>query len=418
MEENNSVLFKPFAIGNREVAGRVVKTATAETRASKNGYVTEALLEFYTPIAESGTPLIITGNLYVTEEGKSTQAMCGVDEKNKIPGLKQWADMIHEYGSLLFGQLNHCGRQVYSKAMGLKSAVSASNVTEKLMGTKPRPLTTSEIDDIIQAFARSAQCCQTAGFDGVQVHAGHGYLINQFLSPYTNRRNDDYGGSFQKRMTLLMRIYNEIRKWVGDDFPIILKIGGKDSLPGRNALTTSELVEIARILQEEGIDGAEITVGHYESGFPMIRGKFGPFFDGLIKEGIGDQIPFVRRMGITWFKHPIAFLCDQLWPHYEGFNLPYAREFKQKLSIPIICVGGFQTKEKSEQAVQNGECDAVSIGRAMICDPYLYKHFKEGISGPKCNFCNGCIARAGRLPVDCYEPDIKKEKDAMFAAMD
>ena len=417
MSASNACLFQPFQIGKLEVAGRVVKTATSETRASVDGFVTDELLEFYDPIAKAGTPLVITGNLYVTDEGKSTYRMCGADNRDKIPGLRNWADAVHQNGSLLFGQINHCGRQVFPKPMGLTQAVSASDVTEKFMGTKPRPLSSDEIKDVIEAFATSAVCCGEAGFDGVQIHAGHGYLINQFLSPYTNRRTDDYGGSFYNRLRLLRDIYQAIRDRMGADFPLILKIGGTDALPGRNCLSTENLVEIARIMQEEGIDGVEITVGHYESGFPMIRGTFNEFFDGLMKEGIGHQIPFMRKAGLVCFKHPMTFLFNQLWPHYEGFNLQYAKEFKKQLSIPVICVGGFQTREASEKAVSNNECDAVSIGRAMIADPYLYQHFKESKKGPECNFCNGCIGRAGKLPVDCYEKDIKKDKDKMISEM-
>lgn len=268
---------------------------------------------------------------------------------------------------------------------------------------------------VVDAFGVSAECCRAAGFDGVQIHAGHGYLINQFLSPYTNRRTDDYGGSMTNRMRLLREVHREIRNRVGTDYPVIMKIGGTDALPGRKSLSTDELVEIARIMQEEGVDGVEITVGHYESGFPMIRGTFGEFFDGLLKEGIGDQIPLGRRAGLVCFKHPMTFLFNQLWPHYEGFNLQYAREFKKKLSIPVICVGGFKTRQASESAIATNQCDAVSVGRAMIADPYLFQHFRDEAKGPDCNFCNGCIGRAGRLPVDCYEPDIRQDKMNLLA---
>ena len=413
----NKILFDPFALGKLNVPGRVCKTATSETRASEDGFVTDELLEFYEPIARAGTPLIITGNLYVTEAGKSTYRMCGVDAPDKVPGLKRWADLVHRHGSLLFGQINHCGRQVFAKAMGLDSAVSASRVTEKVMGTKPRPLTMSEIKETIGRFALSARYCREAGFDGVQIHAGHGYLINQFLSPYTNRRKDDYGGSFDKRMRFLLDVYRAIREHVGDDYPLIVKIGGADALTGRAGLKTPELVEVARILQEEGLDGVEITVGHYESGFPMIRGTFGDFFKGLMKEGIGWQMTPFRKIGVTLFRQPISWMFDKIWPHYEGFNTHYSTAFKQKLTIPVICVGGFLTRQAATDAINNGLCDAVSVGRAMIADPYLYKHFKDNTTGPECTFCNGCIARAGRLPVECYDKRVKEAKDKMLADM-
>lgn len=409
------ILFQPFTLGEMTVNGRVCKTATSETRATEDGFVSDELLAFYEPIALAKTPLIITGNLYISGEGKSTYRMCGADAPDKVPGLKQWADLAHGSGSRLFGQINHCGRQVFARAMGLKNAVSASNVTEKVMGTRPRPMTVDEIKETVRQFAASAQYCQEAGFDGVQIHAGHGYLINQFLSPYTNRRRDDYGGDFNKRLRFLLEVYRAVRERVGPDYPLIAKIGGADALTARAGLSTAELAEISRILQEEGLDGVEVTVGHYESGFPMIRGTFDDFFKALMKEGIGWQLPFIRKIGVTLFRYPIAFLFNRIWPHYEGFNTGYSREFKKSLTMPVICVGGFLTRQAAADAVNRGWCDAVSVGRAMIADPYLYAHFRKNVSGPKCSFCNGCIARAGRLPVDCYDQEVKAEKDRMLA---
>ncbi|ACL02860.1 Predicted NADH:flavin oxidoreductase/NADH oxidase [Desulfatibacillum aliphaticivorans] len=402
--QSSSILAQPLKIGELTADGRVFKTATSETRATEDGFVSDELLDFYRPIAQAGTPLIITGNLYVTEEGKSTYRMCGADYVDKIKGLSQWADLVHCQGGLLFGQINHCGRQVMARAMGLDSAVSASDVKEKVMGVKPRPLTQREIKQAAEDYVRSAEICEQAGFDGVQIHAGHGYLINQFLTPYTNRRDDQYGGSFVKRLRLLLEIYWGIRERT--NLTVIMKINGADYLPGRQGLSTAQLVEVARILQEEGLDALEVTVGHYESGFPMIRGNFGPFFKGLMEEGIGPQLPWFRRFGITCFRHPLAYIFDHIWPAQEGFNLHYAREFKKKLSIPVICVGGFLTREHMEQAIDGGACDAVSVGRAMIADPYLFRNILNGENGPKCSFCNACIARAGRLPVDCYDPEV------------
>ncbi|MBU2488145.1 MAG: NADH:flavin oxidoreductase [Proteobacteria bacterium] len=413
-DQETSPLFSPLPIGRLTASGRLCKTATSETRSSEDGFVTDELLEFYEPMARAGTPMVVTGNLYVSVEGKSTYRMCGADNEDKVPGLARWADLVHSGGGIIFGQINHCGRQVMAKGMGLESAVSASDVQEKVMGTKPRPLTTAEVGGVIADYVNSARICQAAGFDGVQIHAGHGYLINQFLTPYTNRRTDAYGGSFVKRMRLLLEIYWGIRKTCGEDFCIIMKINGADYLPGRQGLSTAQLVTVAKILEGEGLDAVEVTVGHYESGFPMIRGSFGDFFEGMIKEGLGDQLPWFRRMGVTYFRHPIAWCFDHLWPAEEGFNLEYARKFKAALNIPVICVGGFINRESMEKAIREGSCDAVSVARAMVADPYLYRHLQEGVKGPQCTFCNACIARAGRLPLDCFEPDVRREKDAML----
>ena len=411
MSGESRLLFSPLSIGKLTVPARLFKTATSETRASADGFVTDELLAFYEPIAKAGTPLIITGNLYVTNEGKSTYRMCGADHDDKIPGLARWADLVHSYGGALFGQINHCGRQVMARAMGLTSAVSASDVREKVMGTKPRPLTVAEIRETVKAYAKSAEICQKAGFDGVQLHAGHGYLVNQFLTPYTNRRTDEYGGTFFKRLRFLLEVYWAVRERCGADYPVILKLNGEDALPGRRGLTGKELVDVAKILESEGLDAVEITVGHYESGFPMIRGTFDEFFKGLMTEGIGDQLPWFQRTGVKAFGPAMAAGFNFLWPPREGFNTAHAARFKKALKIPVICVGGFISGEKMEESIKAGRCDAVSSARAMIADPELFRHIKEGTQGPQCDWCNACIARAGRLPVDCYNKKVKPEQE-------
>ncbi|MFH1887496.1 MAG: NADH:flavin oxidoreductase [Pseudomonadota bacterium] len=411
-----SILFTPLSIGSLTVGGRVFKTATAETRATDDGFVSDEFIEFYEPMARAGTPLIITGNLYVIETGKSTYRQPGADNEDKIPGLKRLADALHAHGTAVFGQLNHCGRQVLPKTMGLDRAVSASGVRELMLGTLPRPMTEAEIAETVEAFGRSAAICKAAGFDGVQIHAGHGYLISQFLTPYTNRRTDAWGGTFVKRLRLLLEVYQSVRRHAGADYPVIMKLNGTDFLPGRPGLKNRDLVEVARIMEREGLDGLEVTVGHYESGGPMIRGTFSEFFKGMNKEGLGHKLPWLQRTGAKYAWPAMALAFGALWPPKEGFNLQYAENFKKALSIPVICVGGFQTREAMEQAILSGRCDAVSVARSMIADPYLVRHLMQGVSGPACNFCNGCIARAGRMPVDCYEKEVRREKDAMMEA--
>ncbi len=410
-----SILFTPLALGTLTVAGRVFKTATAETRATEDGFVSDDLIEFYEPMARAGTPLIITGNLYVIETGKSTFRQPGADREDKIPGLKRLADALHAHGTAVFGQLNHCGRQVLPRTMGLDQAVSASGVRELMLGTVPRPMTQAEIRETAEAFGRSAAICRRAGFDGVQIHAGHGYLLSQFLTPYTNRRTDAWGGGFVKRMRLLLEVYHSVRRHAGEDYPVIMKLNGTDFLPGRPGLKNADLVEVARIMEGEGMNGLEVTVGHYESGGPMIRGRFTEFFKGMNKEGLGHKLPWLQRTGARYAWPAMALAFGALWPPREGFNLEYAENFRKRLSIPVICVGGFQTRQAMESAILAGRCDAVSVARSMIADPYLYRHLREDVSGPRCNFCNGCIARAGRMPVDCYEKDVRRVKDEMMA---
>jgi len=409
MTHGERILDKEWRLGSLPIAGRLVKTATCETSATEDGFVTDELLGFYEPIVEAGTPLIISGNLYTIASGKSSYRMTAADAPDKIPGLRRLTDLAHKGGVRIFAQVNHCGRQVIPSAMGMEKALSASSVSCKLMGTKPRPLTLPEIREIVDSLANAAVYCREAGFDGLQLHGGHGYLFNQFLTPYTNRRKDAYGGDLAGRMRFLLETYRAVRERVGRDFPIIIKLNGHDALFWRRGLGTGELVEIARILQEEGIDGIEITVGHYESLFPMIRGRFDTYFEAVMHESFGHQLPASRRIPMSFLHYPVGLFFNRLRKHTEGFNLAYAEQFKKALSIPVICVGGFLTKPSIEGALRDGRCDAVSVGRAMIADPYLYRHLLEDRPGPQCSFCNGCIARWSTLPVNCFDVKVRPE---------
>jgi 2,4-dienoyl-CoA reductase-like NADH-dependent reductase (Old Yellow Enzyme family) len=410
-----SLLFSPLRIGRLELAGRLFKTATSESRASEDGRVREELIDFYARLARGGVPLIITGNLYVSRSGRATRRMCGVDSDDKLPGLRRWAGEVKRLGAALIAQLNHCGRQVIPQSVGLPQAVSASDVRELMMGTRPRPLARDEIREIAADFGAAALRCAEAGFAGVQVHAAHGYLLSQFLTPHTNRRSDEYGGSFENRLRLPVEVLREVRRRVGPDFPVLLKLNGDDALPGRKGLGTAELVRVAQALQDEGVDAVEISVGHYESGFAMNAGTFRGFHRALVELGIGGELDALRRTSLRWLHRPLDALSRRLWPPAEGFNLERARAFKRALRVPVICVGGFWSREAMESALAGGGADALSAGRAFLADPYLYRHLREGVEGPRCSFCNLCLARAGTGPVECHDPAVRLAQDRMLA---
>jgi len=416
MPPSDSVLFEPLRIGGLTIPGRVVKAATSETRATSDGIATQATIDFYAPIAAGGTPLIITGNIHVSLAGKSTPLQMGIEDDSRIPALTKLVDAVHAHGSLMFAQLSHSGRQVLPGFVGLKEAVSSSAVTDLSTGTRPRALSVAEIRRVVEQFGEAADRCKRAGFDGIEIHAGHGYLISQFLTPYTNRRTDEYGGSLQNRVRILSEILQAMRARVGADYPIIMKLNGADYLPLRAGLKTPALVEIAKIMEREGIDGVEISVGHYESGFPVVRGTFGRALRAMAK-GSARYLPGVRRAFMVVFWPVVALVSNLIWRPREGYNLRYARHFKQALSIPVLCVGGFLTRRQMEAAVEQGLCDAVSVGRGFVADPLLFRHLRDGTPGPRCVDCNACIGCIGTRPIDCYHPRVRAEKDAMLATM-
>ncbi len=416
MPADDPLLFAPIKIGKLAIMGRLIKTATAETRATDDGFVTPELIDFYSPMAKGGTPLIITGNIYASLDGKSAPRQVGADHDDKIPGLKRLTEAVHAHGSKMFAQLNHCGRQVVPRFAGLAEAVSASAKTELVTGTRPRPLTLVEIERLVARYADAAERCKKAGFDGIQIHAANGYLMSQFLTPYTNRRTDAYGGSVEGRTRLLREVLDAIKSRVGADLPVIIKMNGSDYLPLRPGLKTAELAEIAAIMERAGADAIEVSVGHYESGFPMARGTFGRCLRNMV-QGSMSHLGFVRRWGFRLFWPILALVFNLVFPPREGFNLRYARAFKRKLAIPVICVGGFLTRAAMEAAIRQGECDIVSAGRAFIADPLLYRHVRDNEPGPRCVDCNACVGHLGAQPAECYHPRVKAEKDAMLARL-
>jgi 2,4-dienoyl-CoA reductase-like NADH-dependent reductase (Old Yellow Enzyme family) len=410
-----SVLFEPLRIGGLELAGRMYKAATAETRSTEDGDVTDELLEFYEPMAQAGTPMIITGNMFVAPQGKGHDRQTGIESDRRIPGLRTLADMTHRHGSRIFAQLNHCGRQQAAPAPGFTEAVSASSVREPLLGTKARPMTVDEIHRTVHDYAAAAVRAQEAGFDGVQLHMSHGYLLSQFLTPHTNRRTDEYGGSFDGRLRMPLQVLRTVRAAVGDDFPVIAKLNGHDHLPGRAGLDTPALVAIARRLQDEGLDAVEISAGHYESGLVAERGRFKGVLRMMLTEGNFRKIAPWRRFMARAAAPVLEAAMARMWPPQEGFNLPQAEQFTKELSIPVICLGGFSSGPAMAEAIHSGRCDAVSAARAMIANPLLYRTLREGVEGPRCAWYNGCLAKWGGKPVDCYHPEIRRQRDDLLA---
>ena len=414
MNTENSLLFSPIRIGQLMLPGRLFKTATAETRATLDGFATQAVIDFYTLLARGETPLIITGNIYVSRDGKSAPMQLGADHDDKIAGLAEVVDAVHAHGGKFFAQLNHCGRQVIPGFAQSPVAYSASNVKDLLTGTQPQALSVAEIQRLVACYADAAARCQRAGFDGVQLHSANGYLLSQFLTPYTNRRTDDYGGSMENRTRFHREILQAIRSRLGPDFPVIIKMNGADWLPLRDGLKTGQLVDAAVMFERAGFDAVEISVGHYESGFPMVCGTFELGLRHMV-DGSMRYLPEPRRTLLRVFRPLVTLASNLLWPGRQGYNLDYTPQFKEKLSIPVICVGGFRTRDAMEAAIAEGKCDAVSAGRAFIADPFFYRHIRDNQPGPHCVDCNGCVGHLGAQPAECYHPAVKAEKDAMLA---
>jgi len=414
-EQPKNSLFEPLYIGNLELSGRIAKSATVETLCTEEGYITDGFIHFYQEIAQGGTPLIITGAASYNRYSRGVPHQLSVDADDKIEGLSRLANTVHQYDSKIMVQIYHTARQAIPGPVGRTDAQAPSAVYEPSLGVKPRAMTVEEIKETIVQFADAAERCKKAGIDGVQIHAAHGYLISSFLTPHTNRRKDQYGGSFENRLRFLVELHRAIRERVGDDYPLILKLNGSDDLPFRKGLSTKELVNIAVRMEKEGVDAVEISAGHYESCTTFERGHWKGFTKVMLKKGPGRAFAWYRRVAMNLFAPLMDLVFNKVSGFSEGFNLSYAQQFTAALTVPVICVGGFVNKEAMNSALANGECDMVSVARGLLADPYLYRHLKEDKAGPVCTYCNGCFTQAGASPISCNNPEVSRQRAQMLA---
>lgn len=415
MNENQLGLFEAIKIGKLELPARLVKSAMVETMCKDDGTVTEELIQHYREIAEGGTPLIITGAASFNVYSRGVPKQISVGDDQKIAGLKKLADAIHQAGGKIMVQIYHTARQATPEPVGRSIAQAPSSVYEPMVGVKPKAMSLEEIQSTVEEFAQAALRCKKAGMDGIQIHAAHGYLISSFLTPHTNRRKDKYGGSFENRMRFLVEVYRRVRDKVGSEYPIIMKLNGSDDLPFRKGLSTSELVKVAKVMEKEGVDGVEITAGHYESGTTFSRGKWKGYTRAVMINGPGQSMGWMRRRTMLLFAPLMDYFFSKVAAFKPGFNLAYAKAFKESLTIPVICVGGLSNRVLMKDAIKKGYCDMISVARGHIADPYLFTHIRHNQAGPECDYCNLCFTRAGVEPLKCLNPKVSQVRELMMS---
>jgi len=358
-------LFDPIHIGGMVVSNRIVRSATNDRMAKDTGHVTDIMIKTYGALAAGGVGMIITGHVYVAWNGKASVSMWGGHQDDLISGLTHVADAVHQYDSKIVMQINHAGRQTASATIG-ETPVAPSAVFNPVTNETPREFTGKEIEDLIDAYTATARRAVAAGFDGVQIHAAHGYLASQFISPYTNRRKDKWGGSLENRMRFPLEVYRRFRSALGDAYPITIKLNSEDFLEG--GLTIDESAEIAKTLSQEGIDAIEISGGMGESGSKIIR-------------------------------KDIKTEAD------EAYFLSNARKFKEKIDCPLILVGGMRSPALMEKLLAGGEIDMIAMSRPLIREPDLANKWKSGdLKKADCISCGGCQKHRDE-PVRCIMLD-------------
>ncbi|HIJ60509.1 MAG TPA: NADH:flavin oxidoreductase [Nitrospirae bacterium] len=360
-------LFEPLKIGTLEVKNRIIRSATYEKMADEDGFVTDQLIDFYKQLALGGAGLIITGNALVDISGYSAPKQICIHNDFYIDGLKRLVDKVRSFGAKIAIQLVHGGRQCFPFLLAGKEAIAPSSVYDPSINVTPRAMTDDEIWQIIYAFSNSARRAMIAGFDAIQLHGAHGYLISSFLSPHTNQRDDYWGGDEERRFHFVEELYKATRSEVGDGFPIFIKLNGDDFLP--KGLKIDESLRIGKRLQYLGINAIEVSGGMYESKGSVIRAK-------IDSEG------------------------------KEAYFKEYSIRFKSELSIPIILVGGIKSKNVAEKMITDGYADAVSMSRALIREPNLPNKFMEGKEKADCISCNGCTRFLKLDYVRCVEKEL------------
>ena len=355
------VLFETTRIGSLDLRNRLVRSATAEMMADELGRPLPQLVELYRQLACGGVGLIITGHMYVHPSGKAHPGMTGVFSDDLIPGLATLADTVHAEGGAIAAQISHAGRQSRGGMVDDPMGPSAYASTPPRLGA--REMTIDEIEMMIDAYAQAARRAKQAGFDAVQIHAAHGYLVSQFLSPIANQRSDEWGGSLENRSRFMRRIIAAVREQVEPDFPVFAKLGIRDE--SEKGLSLQEGVEIIRQLPDMGLDAVEISGGLAETSAFNIAGDIKP----------GEN---------------------------EAIFRSWAQAAREAADLPVVLVGGMRSLATMEDVLQSGDAQLISMCRPLICEPDLPDRLSSGASeASACVSKNRCWPRKEDIGISC-----------------
>lgn len=357
------MIFAPIKIGSMEVKNRFVMPAMGTNLAEHNGEAGEALIAYYTERAKGGFGLVITECSAVSYEGRSLVNECGLWDDSLIPSYRRLTDSVHEAGAKIAVQLRHCGRETKPCYTGGKEVLAPSKIPCPSCQSMPHEMTTEEVYQMVGTFGDAALRGKKAGFDAVELHASHGYLIAQFLSGHANKRTDEFGGCLHNRMRFLRLVLQDIRKKTGSDFPVIVRISGSEMITGGREI--QETKAVCQMCEEEGANAIHVSISTY----------------GSLSYCIGS-----------------TYLAP-------GYETSAAEAIKKAVNIPVITVGRYTDAEIAESVLRDGSADLVAFGRQSIADP----HFPNKIMNRKqddiipCISCGqGCIMHLfSDEPISC-----------------
>lgn len=346
-------LFETTTLNGVPLKNRFVRSAIWEGLATDDGRVTPALVAKMSELAANAVGLIISGHAYVSPEGQAGPWQLGAYSDDLLPGLQQMAEAVRQADGRIFLQLAHAGAHAATAITG-RPAIGPSP-TKGRSGDICREMTSEEIRRVVKDMQNAAVRAQKAGFDGVQIHAAHGYLLSQFLSPLTNRREDAYGGSIENRARIVIEVLRAIRAAVGDAFAVTIKINSADFTEG--GMQSEQMLQTAALLQDEGLDALEM------SGGTVLNPK---------------ETHCARK------ENPKT-------PEQEVYYRQSARQFKQQIKLPLMLVGGIRSWEVAESLVSDGIADFIAFGRPLIAEPDLIKRWQAGDRARStCISCNKC----------------------------
>ena len=373
-----SVLFQPTAIRGMRLANRFVRSATWEGRADAEGRAAPELVRMYRELAQGRVGLIISSHAFVSTEGRAGTQQLGAHDDVVIPALRGVVSAVHDAGGKIALQIAHGGLfAAPGDGAGVEGGAEPAqplgpSVRQTEAGPVGREMSLADIAAVTHAFAAAAVRAQAAGCDAVQIHAAHGYLLSEFLSPLFNQRTDTYGGSVASRARLVVEVIAAVREAVGPDFPVLIKMNSEDFVPG--GLTVDDMLDSAVLIAQAGVDAIEL------SGGTSLSGDLGPI---RTKSGI----PEGREA------------------YYEDASL----RLKQKVSVPVMLVGGIRTFETAERLVQQGYADYIALSRPFIREPDLVARWERADQAPStCRSDNRCFYK-GLKREGMYCPHVRRD---------
>ena len=393
-------VFERSVIGTIELKNRILRSATHEGMGDQYGKPLKELYDVYEKLAKGGAGAIITGYVGIKQNGKTVVNMRMFDKDEYVADYKPFNLKLKNFNAPVILQLAHGGSQTSSKITG--GVLLSASPTKNYFGERSKEASESEIEDIIDCFVKSIERAKEAEFTGVQLHAAHGYLLSEFLSPFLNKRKDRWGGNVENRFRILKEILQRSREKVGH-FPIWVKVSAFDE--NRNRRELEEIIEGCQMLQENGCDAIEVSCGFGFKGFDTIRVPKIPV-DAMLAllPNFKNYSSFKKSV----FKIVVPLLIKKYKP-IHNYNVKSAERIKKNVNIPVIVVGGIRKLEDIKNIIENTEIDFVSMCRPFIIEPNIVNKFQEHQSvESKCIDCGYCLLGVASKKLKCYFGKIER----------